>query len=59
VLHSELQRKDMAKMMGLQFIIEYKKGKENQAAYALSRMGHFMALQSVVKVKPLWVQDRK
>jgi hypothetical protein len=57
VLHSEFQRKAMAKMMGLQFRIEYKKGKENQAADALSRVENFMALQSVVEVKPVWIQE--
>jgi hypothetical protein len=57
VLHSELQRKSMAKMMCLQFKIEYKKGRENQAADALSRVGHFMVLQSVVEVKLVWIQE--
>jgi hypothetical protein len=47
----------MAKMMGLQFRIEYKKGKQNQAADALSRVGHLMALLSVVEVKPMWIQE--
>jgi hypothetical protein len=49
VLRSELQRKAMAKMMGLQFRIEYKKGKENQAADALSLQGgtfHGFAISS-------------
>ena len=36
-LHTHLQRKDMSKLMGLDYVIQYKKGDENEAAYALSR----------------------
>jgi len=34
-------------LMGLQFCVVYKKGKDNLAADALSRVGHMMALQAV------------
>jgi hypothetical protein len=34
----------MEKLMGLQYKIVYKKGNENVAADALSRVGHMMAL---------------
>lgn len=44
VLHSELQRKAMAKLMGLQFKVVYKPGKENLLADALSRVGQLMSL---------------
>jgi hypothetical protein len=47
----------MAKMMGLQFKIEYKKGRENQAADALSRVVHFMVLQYVVELKLVWIHE--
>jgi hypothetical protein len=43
-LHSELQKKAMDKMMGLQFQIVYKKGVENAVADALSRVSYLMAL---------------
>jgi hypothetical protein len=56
-LHSEWQKKAMAKLMGLQFRVVYKKGKENVAADALSRVGHLMVLQTVLQVQPLWIQD--
>jgi len=40
--------------MGLQFRVVYRKGKENLAADALSRMGHLLALQAVSQVQPCW-----
>ena len=54
-LHSEMQRKAITRMqrkamtrfMGLQFKIVYKKGKDNIAAVALSRVAHLLAIQSV------------
>jgi len=51
-LHSDMQRKAMTRMMGLNFRIVYKKGKESQAADALSRVGHLMAIQAVSTVQP-------
>jgi hypothetical protein len=57
LLHSDLQRKAMSKLMGLQFHIVYRQGKENLAADALSRVGHVLAMQGVSEVKPLWLQE--
>lgn len=57
VLHTNIQKKAMAKLMGLHFKIIYRKGKDNLAADALSRIGHCMALQIVLEVKPLWIQE--
>jgi hypothetical protein len=56
-LHSELQRKAMTRLMGLQFKIQYKQGKENIAADALSRVGHLLSLQAVAAVQPAWLQE--
>jgi hypothetical protein len=56
-LQSDLQGKAMSKLLGLQFKIVYRQGKENLAADALSRMGHVLALQSVAEVTPLWLQE--
>ena len=53
-LHSDLQMKAMARLMGLKFRIVYKKGK---AADALSRVAHLMTLQAVSEVQPTWVQE--
>ncbi|KAK1669332.1 hypothetical protein QYE76_057491 [Lolium multiflorum] len=41
-LQSPLQRKAIARLMGLQFKIVYRQGAENKAADALSRIGHLM-----------------
>jgi len=56
-LHSDMQRKAMTRLMGLHFKIIYKKGKDNIAADALSRVAHMMALQAVSVVQPAWVQE--
>lgn len=47
----------MARLMGLQFQIVYKKGKENLVADALSRVGTMMELAAVSEVQPIWVQE--
>jgi len=54
-LHSDMQRKAMTRFMGLQFKVVYKKGKDNMAADALSRVGHLLALQAVSQVQPRWI----
>jgi hypothetical protein len=54
-LQSDMQRKAMTRLMGLQFKVVYIKGKENCAADALSRMVHLHALQAVSEVKPVWI----
>jgi hypothetical protein len=48
-------RKAMTRLMGLQFKVVYRKGKENCAADALSRMVHLHDLQAVSEVKPMWL----
>jgi hypothetical protein len=56
-LQSPLQRKAMSKLMGLQFKIAYKKGAENLAADALSRVSHLMTIQVCSEVQPAWLQE--
>jgi hypothetical protein len=56
-LQSELQRKAMARLMGHQFQIVYKKGVENRVADALSRVGAMMELAVISEVQPVWIQE--
>lgn len=47
----------MTKLIGLQFKIVYKCGKENVATDALSRIGFVTNMASVTEVQPVWVQE--
>lgn len=53
-LHTDLQRKAMTKLVGLQFSFQYKKGVENGAADALSRQGPLMA---ITECTPRWITE--
>jgi hypothetical protein len=56
-LHSDMQRKAMTRLMGLQFKVVYRKGKENLAANAFSRVNHLFVLQAVSEAQPMWLQE--
>jgi hypothetical protein len=56
-LHSEMQRKVMARLMGLKFRIVYNKGTDNLAADALSRVAHLLTLQGTLVVQPGWIKE--
>lgn len=47
----------MARLMGLQFKISYKKGADNLAADALSRVNHIMSIQVCSEIQPMWLQE--
>lgn len=56
-LSSNLQRKAMSKLIGLQFQFKYKKGVENAAADSLSRVGHLLEIQTASSCRPEWVTE--
>lgn len=47
----------MAKMDGLQFSVQYKKGFENKAADALSRVAQSLELSAISASTPVWLQE--
>jgi len=47
----------MTRLMGLQFKIVYKPGKENIAADALSRVAQLYNVQAVTVEQPQWIQE--
>lgn len=57
VLASDLQRKAMTKLIGLQYTFQYKKGTENTAADSFSRVGHLLSIHAVSVVQPVWLQE--
>jgi hypothetical protein len=56
-LSTELQRKAMRKLAGLQFKFAYKKGCDNKVADALSRIGCKSQLIAISAIIPVWVQE--
>lgn len=56
-LGSELQRKAMAKLGGLQFKFKYRRGAENTAADSLSRVGHLLTITATSTCQPSWIQE--
>lgn len=47
----------MSKMVGLKFTFRYKKGADNGAADALSRVGHLLSLDALSLCQPQWLQE--
>lgn len=56
-ISTPLQHKYMAKLMGFNYRIEYKKGIENGAADALSRRIEQAKLQQVTVLQPAWIEE--
>jgi hypothetical protein len=57
VLHTDLQKKAMTRLVGLNFSFQYKKGEENKVADALSRVGHAFSLYAISAGVPIWIQE--
>ena len=56
-LHTHLQRKRMSKLMGLNYSIQYKKGKENVVVDALSRYPKNGEVTTLTVVTPEWYRE--
>lgn len=56
-METELQRKAMAKLVGLQFLFQYRRGLDNGADDALSRMGKQFEVAALSACQPVWVQE--
>jgi hypothetical protein len=54
-LDTDLQRRAMSKLVGLQFRFQYKRGVENGAADALSRVGHLLTANALSICQPQWL----
>jgi hypothetical protein len=52
-----IQHKLLVKLMGYNYKIEYKKGKENKAADALSRRPQDESVRALSTTIPLWIND--
>lgn len=52
-----IQHKLLLKLLGYNFTIEYKKGKENKVADALSRVKHWTSMLVVSNTTPTWVME--
>lgn len=56
-LTSDLQRKAMTKLVGLQFTIKCKHGPDNVVADALSRIPQQVSACAISQGKPIWLQE--
>lgn len=64
-LNTSIQHKGLSKLLGLDYVIEYKKGSENKVADALSRVNNTTelmcvcdaGLNAIVELKPHWVKE--
>jgi hypothetical protein len=54
-LDTEVQRRAMSKLVGMQFRFQYKKGAENGAADALSRVGHLLSANAMSICRRSWL----
>jgi hypothetical protein len=51
-----IQHKTFVKLLGLQYKLVYKKGKENDVANALSKQDHHKGMHAISTSTPKWVE---
>lgn len=56
-LHTHLQQKGISRLLGLDYTIQYRRGKENLVADALSRKEDKGIYQAISAVTPEWVKE--
>jgi hypothetical protein len=52
-----IQHKLLVKLLDYDYKVEYKKGRENKAADALSRVDHSQQLAAITTVTPAWINE--
>jgi hypothetical protein len=57
VLHTDLQKKAMTRLVGLNFTFQYKKGEDNKVVDALFCVGHAFSLLAISAGVPLLMQE--
>ena len=56
-LYTDLQKKAMAKLAGLQVKIHYRKGADNKVADALSRVASDLEISAISECTLVWIQE--